>query len=115
MSAPRFDVLGIGNAIVDILASTEEDFLVRENLVKSSMRLIDAAEAERLYDHMGPAVETSGGSAGNTVAGVASFGGKAAFAGKVASWAASTGTTCTRSAFTSRRNRWRHRRPRPAR
>jgi sugar/nucleoside kinase (ribokinase family) len=84
MSAPKFDVLGIGNAIVDIIASTEEDFLVRENLVKSSMRLIDAAEAERLYDHMGPAVETSGGSAGNTIAGVASFGGKGAFAGKVA-------------------------------
>ena len=80
----RYDVLGIGNAIVDIIARTEEDFLVREGLAKSSMRLIDAAEADRLYDHMGPAIEASGGSAGNTAAGVASFGGRAAFIGKVA-------------------------------
>jgi sugar/nucleoside kinase (ribokinase family) len=79
-----YDVLGIGNAIVDIIARTEEDFLVREGLAKGSMRLIDAAEADRLYDHMGPATEASGGSAGNTVAGVASFGGRAAFIGKVA-------------------------------
>jgi sugar/nucleoside kinase (ribokinase family) len=78
------DVLGIGNAIVDIIARTEEDFLVREGLAKGSMRLIDVAEADRLYDHMGPAIEASGGSAGNTTAGVASFGGKAAFIGKVA-------------------------------
>jgi sugar/nucleoside kinase (ribokinase family) len=84
MPEPRFDVLGIGNAIVDILARTEEDFLAREKLAKGSMRLIDAGEAERLYGHMGPAIETSGGCAGNTVAGVASFGGRAAFVGKVA-------------------------------
>jgi sugar/nucleoside kinase (ribokinase family) len=80
----RYDVLGIGNAIVDIIARTEEDFLVREGLAKGAMRLIDPAEADRLYDHMGPAIEASGGSAGNTTAGVASFGGKAAFIGKVA-------------------------------
>ncbi len=84
MNEPRFDVLGIGNAIVDIIARTEEDFLVREHLAKSSMRLIDAEEATRLYDVMGPAIETSGGCAGNTAAGVASFGGRAAFIGKVA-------------------------------
>jgi sugar/nucleoside kinase (ribokinase family) len=80
----KYDVLGIGNAIVDIIARTEEDFLVREGLNKGAMRLIDAAEADRLYDHMGPAIEASGGSAGNTTAGVASLGGKAAFIGKVA-------------------------------
>jgi sugar/nucleoside kinase (ribokinase family) len=84
MADTRFDVLGIGNAIVDIIARAEEDFLVREKLVKGSMRLIDAAEAERLYGAMAPAIETSGGSAGNTVAGVASLGGRAAFFGKVA-------------------------------
>jgi sugar/nucleoside kinase (ribokinase family) len=84
MPNPKFDVLGIGNAIVDIIARTEEDFLVREGLAKSSMRLIDAVEADRLYDHMGPAIEASGGSAGNTVAGIASLGGRAAFIGKVA-------------------------------
>jgi sugar/nucleoside kinase (ribokinase family) len=80
----KYDVLGIGNAIVDIIARTEEDFLVREGLAKGAMRLIDPAEADRLYDHMGPAIEASGGSAGNTTAGVASLGGKAAFIGKVA-------------------------------
>lgn len=84
MPQPRFDVLGIGNAIVDVIARAEEDFLVRNELVKGSMRLIDTAEAERLYDAMGAAIETSGGCAGNTVAGVASFGGKGAFIGKVA-------------------------------
>ena len=80
----KYDVLGIGNAIVDIIARMEEDFLVREGLAKGAMRLIDAGEADRLYDHMGPAIEASGGSAGNTTAGVASFGGRAAFIGKVA-------------------------------
>jgi adenosine kinase len=84
MPEPIHDVLTIGNAIVDVLAHTEEDFLVREGLVKGSMRLIDGAEAERLYDHMGPAQLISGGCAGNTAAGVASFGGRAAFIGKVA-------------------------------
>jgi sugar/nucleoside kinase (ribokinase family) len=84
MAEPSFDVLGIGNAIVDIIARTEEDFLVREGLSKGSMHLIDAERAEILYQHMGPATEASGGSAGNTAAGVASLGGKAAFIGKVA-------------------------------
>ena len=84
MAEPEYDVLTIGNAIVDVLTHTEEDFLVREGLVKGSMRLIDGAEAERLYGHMGPAQLISGGCAGNTAAGVASFGGRAAFIGKVA-------------------------------
>ena len=78
------DVLTIGNAIVDILSQIEDDFLVREGLVKGSMRLIYQAEAERLYSHMGPSQMISGGCAGNTAAGVASFGGQAAFIGKVA-------------------------------
>jgi len=84
MTRPRFDVLGIGNAIVDIIARAEDDFLVREGLAKGSMRLIDAVEAERLYDHMGPAEEVSGGSAGNTIAALAGLGGRAAYFGKVA-------------------------------
>ena len=84
MAKPTFDVLGIGNAIVDIIARTEEDFLVREGLSKGTMHLIDAERAEQLYGHMGPAIEASGGSAGNTAAGVASLGGNAAFIGKVA-------------------------------
>ena len=84
MTQPAFDVLCIGNAIVDILASTEDDFLVKEGLSKSSMHLIDAERADALYAHMGPAIEASGGSAGNTAAGLASLGGRAAFIGKVA-------------------------------
>jgi sugar/nucleoside kinase (ribokinase family) len=79
-----FDVLAIGNAIVDILARTEETFLVEIGVSKGMMRLIDAAEADRLYERMGPAIEASGGSAGNTAAGVASLGGRAAYIGKVA-------------------------------
>jgi adenosine kinase len=84
MTGAKYDVLTIGNAIVDVLARAEDDFLVREGLVKASMRLIDEAEAERLYSHMGAAQLVSGGCAGNTAAGIASFGGRAAFIGKVA-------------------------------
>src|SRR5688572_21880617 len=84
MAEARYDVLTIGNAIVDVLAHTEEDFLVREGLVKGSMRLIDGKEADRLFEYMGSAQLISGGCAGNTAAGVASFGGRAAFIGKVA-------------------------------
>jgi sugar/nucleoside kinase (ribokinase family) len=79
----KFDVLTIGNAIVDVIAKVDEDFVAREKLVKGSMNLIDEDRAETLYSHMGPATEISGGSAGNTAAGVASFGGKAAYFGKV--------------------------------
>jgi sugar/nucleoside kinase (ribokinase family) len=84
MPETRYDVLTIGNAIVDIMAHAEDDFLVGQGLIRGSMRLIDAQEADRLYDLMGPAIETSGGCAGNTAAGVASFGGRAAFIGMVA-------------------------------
>jgi adenosine kinase len=84
MAAPRFDVLGIGNAIFDILAHVEDDFVVHEKLAKGSMRLVDANEIARLYADLGQVVRISGGSAGNTVAGVASLAGKAAFIGKVA-------------------------------
>jgi sugar/nucleoside kinase (ribokinase family) len=83
MPAPRHDVIGIGNAIVDVLARAEDDFLVRHNMPKGSMALIDEARAEAIYAAMGPAIEISGGSAANTVVGVASFGGRAAFLGKV--------------------------------
>jgi sugar/nucleoside kinase (ribokinase family) len=84
MPATRFDVLAIGNAIVDVMARTEEDFLLAEGLTKGTMHLVDAARAETLHGHMNGAIERSGGSAGNTAAGVASLGGRAAFIGKVA-------------------------------
>ena len=64
MPDARLDVLCIGNAIVDVIANASDEFLAQEGLVKGSMRLIDAEEAERLYAHMGPAHEVSGGSAG---------------------------------------------------
>jgi sugar/nucleoside kinase (ribokinase family) len=79
----QIDVLTIGNAIVDVIAKVDENFITAEQLVKGSMNLIDEDRAESLYGHMGPATEISGGSAGNTAAGVASFGGRAAYFGKV--------------------------------
>jgi sugar/nucleoside kinase (ribokinase family) len=84
MPDPRLDVLCIGNAIVDVIADATDDFLTAEGLTKGSMRLIDADEAERLYSHMGPAHQVSGGSAGNTAAGIAALGGRAGFIGQVA-------------------------------
>ena len=84
MPDPRLDVLCIGNAIVDVIANASDEFLNEEGLVKGSMRLIDGQEAERLYSHMGPAHQVSGGSAGNTAAGVAALGGRAGFIGQVA-------------------------------
>jgi adenosine kinase len=85
MAAPsaRYDVLGIGNAIVDVLARAEEDFLLAQGMRKGTMALIDAARAEAIYDAMGPAVEMSGGSAANTIVGLASLGRRSAFVGKV--------------------------------
>jgi sugar/nucleoside kinase (ribokinase family) len=79
----KYDVLGLGNAIVDVLARAEDDFLTRQGMQKGGMMLIDEARAESVYQAMGPAVEISGGSAANTIVGVASFGGRAAFVGKV--------------------------------
>jgi len=84
MTDIRFDALCIGNAICDVFAHVEEDFLVNESLAKGSMRLVDTDEALALYNKMGQTVRISGGSAGNTAAGIASLGGKPAYFGKVA-------------------------------
>lgn len=83
MSATR-NVLCIGNAIVDVIAHADEAFLAEHGMAKGSMQLIDDEVVHRLYDAMGPGVEASGGSAANTAAGIASFGGSVAFVGKVA-------------------------------
>ncbi|HEY7939086.1 MAG TPA: adenosine kinase, partial [Acidimicrobiales bacterium] len=77
------DVVAVGNAIVDVIAHTDDAFLVKHELDKGSMRLIDTDQAGRLYEAMGPGTESSGGSAANTVAGVAALGGRAGFVGKV--------------------------------
>lgn len=83
MSGQQLDVVGIGNAIVDVLSHAEDGFLSRFDLVKGTMKLVSAAEGEAIYRQMGPTVETSGGSAANTIAGVAALGGTAGFIGKV--------------------------------
>ena len=83
MPATQYDVLGIGNAIVDVIARTEDDFLIKHGMNKGTMALIDEPRAEAIYASMGPAIEISGGSSANTIAGVASFGARAAFVGKV--------------------------------
>ncbi|MEQ1941425.1 adenosine kinase [Mesorhizobium sp. VNQ89] len=80
-----YDVLCIGNAIVDIIAQCDDAFLAENGIIKGAMNLIDMDRAGLLYSRMGPATEASGGSAGNTAAGVASFGGRAAYFGKIAS------------------------------
>ena len=84
MTQPRYDVLCIGNAIVDVFADADDAFLSKQNLHKGSMRLIDEEEAVRLYEAMGPGREISGGSAGNTAAGLAALGIRTAFVGQVA-------------------------------
>ena len=84
MTDTRYSVLAIGNAIVDVIADATDDFLEEQSLEKGSMRLIDEAEAERLYGLMGPGREVSGGSAGNTAAGLAALGVKTGFVGQVA-------------------------------
>jgi len=83
MTQTDIDVIGIGNAIVDVLSQTDDDFLNENGLAKGAMTLIDADQAEGLYAKMGPGVEVSGGSAANTIACLASLGGKGAFIGKV--------------------------------
>lgn len=83
MTSAAFDVLGIGNAIVDVISHADDAFLATHKLAKGGMMLIDEQQAEALYAAMGPGVEISGGSCGNTMAGVASFGGKGAYIGKV--------------------------------
>ena len=79
----KFDVVGIGNAIVDVLVQADDRFLGDHGLTKGTMALIDEAQAERLYASVGPGLETSGGSAANTLAGIAQLGGRAAFIGRV--------------------------------
>jgi sugar/nucleoside kinase (ribokinase family) len=83
MPIAHYDVLGIGNAIVDVIARAEEDFLLKQGMRKGAMMLIDEARAGAIYDAMGPAVETSGGSAANTIVGLSSLGARSAFVGKV--------------------------------
>jgi sugar/nucleoside kinase (ribokinase family) len=82
-STPSYDVCAIGNALVDVIADADEAFLAEHGIAKGGMTLIDAERAGTLYDIIGPAVEVSGGSAANTVAGVASLGGHPAYMGKV--------------------------------
>ncbi|MCB0989597.1 MAG: adenosine kinase [Acidimicrobiales bacterium] len=83
MTVHDIDVIGIGNALVDVLTHEEDEFVAAQGLVKGSMTLIDAARAEELYSQMGPATEVSGGSAANTIVGVAALGGAGAYIGKV--------------------------------
>jgi sugar/nucleoside kinase (ribokinase family) len=82
VTQPRYDVVGVGNAIVDVIVNVPDSFLVEHALTKGAMVLVDEEQALRLYDAMPAGVESSGGSAANTVAGVASFGGRAAYVGK---------------------------------
>jgi sugar/nucleoside kinase (ribokinase family) len=84
MAEKIYDVVGIGNAIVDIIARCDDGFLSKHDLDKGFMRLIDADEAAKLYEAMGPATERSGGSVANSIAGLASFGAKCGFIGRVA-------------------------------
>jgi sugar/nucleoside kinase (ribokinase family) len=83
-SAPTLDVVAVGNALVDVLASATDDDLVALDLVKGTMALVDHDRSQAIYDTMGPTTEASGGSAANTAAGVAALGGRAAFLGRVA-------------------------------
>lgn len=83
MTKPTFDVLTIGNAIVDVFSRVDEGFLARHNVTKGMMRLVSEKESADLFDDMGPSTQISGGSGANTAVGVASFGGKVAFIGKV--------------------------------
>lgn len=83
MAAPSYDVVGIGNAIVDVLARTDDALVQRQGLTKGTMALVDTARAEAIYAAMPAGVEKSGGSAANTIAGIASLGGRGAYIGKV--------------------------------
>ena len=83
MQNKTIDVTGIGNAIVDVISKTEDAFLIDVGVEKGAMTLVDAARSNAIYDRMGPAIEMSGGSAANTIVGLAGLGGKGAFIGKV--------------------------------
>jgi sugar/nucleoside kinase (ribokinase family) len=83
MAEASIDVIGIGNAIVDVIAHAEDEFLIRLSLAKGAMTLVDAERAEALYGEMGPGIECSGGSAANTMVGLAMLGARAAYVGVV--------------------------------
>lgn len=83
-ASAQYDVVAIGNAIVDVLSKTQDEFLGMHSINKGTMTLIEADQAESLYAKMGPGMEMSGGSAANTIAAIASFGGKAGYIGKIA-------------------------------
>jgi sugar/nucleoside kinase (ribokinase family) len=83
MAGAKYDVLAIGNAIFDVLVKTDESFLSRHGMAKGGMALIDEPRAAAIYEDMGPATEMSGGSAANTIVGIASFGARTAYVGKV--------------------------------
>src|ERR1700737_3859000 len=83
MTETKYDVLAIGNAIFDVLVQTDEGFLSRHGMTKGGMALIDEARAASIYRDMGPATEMSGGSAANTIVGIAGFGARGAYVGKV--------------------------------
>lgn len=83
MTEPSLDVVAIGNAIVDVIARADDDFLATHSLTKGGMQLVDTATAELLYENMGPGIEISGGSAANTLAGLAALGRSCAFIGQV--------------------------------
>src|SRR6195256_4323655 len=83
MAEAKYDVLGIGNAIFDVLVQTDEKFLADHGMTKGGMSLIDEARATSIYRDMGPATEMSGGSAANTIVGIANFGARTAYVGKV--------------------------------
>src|SRR6201996_655415 len=83
MADAKYDVLGIGNALFDVLVRTDEAFLAKHGMTKGSMALIDEPRAAAIYGDMGPATEMSGGSAANTIVGLASFGARTAYVGKV--------------------------------
>jgi sugar/nucleoside kinase (ribokinase family) len=83
MTAAKYDVLGIGNAIFDVLVQTDEGFLAAHGMTKGSMALIDEIRAASIYRDMGPATQMSGGSAANTIVGIANLGARAAYVGKV--------------------------------
>jgi adenosine kinase len=83
MTDAKYDVLAIGNAIFDVLVQADDGFLARHNMAKGSMSLIDEARAAAIYRDMGPATEMSGGSAANTIVGLASLGARTAYVGKI--------------------------------
>ena len=84
MNEPRYDVIAIGNAIVDVIAACSDELIEELQLNRGGMTLVDTDRARELYEAMGPARETSGGSAANTLAGLAALGAQCSFIGQVA-------------------------------